>query len=158
MTACRLLTVQKELHLNKLTVVSFDRLWSTSPSSWSVLGGGASLRWLEVSLVLPRPFEEFVLCAGTTVCSFWFFVFCFRSNRERPLQSTAPWLQSWRVSEGCTSTTASAVCPLRRPRTPPPPWACGNSARGSSRRDPPPRQVLWPCDPRRVAYVNVVAM
>ncbi|KAL0154602.1 hypothetical protein M9458_048865, partial [Cirrhinus mrigala] len=59
-------------------------------------------------------------------------------NRERPLRSTAPWLQSWRVSEGCTSTTASAACPLRRPRTPRPPSACGNSARGSSRRDPLP--------------------
>lgn len=55
--------VQQELHLNKLTVcpmVSFDRLWSTPPISWSVLGvEKASLRWLEVSLVLLRPFEEF---------------------------------------------------------------------------------------------------
>lgn len=168
--------VQQELHLNKFTVypmVSFDSLWSTSPHlTISFRGEKASLWWLEVSLVLPRPFEERhpVLQApyknnSIYFCSrcfslFWYFHFCFHSNRERPLQSTAQWLQSWRVSEGCTSTTASAACPLRRPRTPQPPSASGNSARGSSRRDPPPLRCSdpsWPRDPRRVTYMNVTA-
>lgn len=181
MNACRLLTAICPMY-------NRNSIWTGSQSvPWCLLTGlkhfphfmisfrgeNASLGWLEVSLVLPWPFEEGhpVLQApyknnSIYFCShcfslFWYFHFCFHSNRERPLQSTAPWLQSWRVSEGCTSTIASAACPLSRPRTLRPPSASGNSARGSSRRDPPPLRFSdpsWPRDPRRVTYMNVTAM
>lgn len=124
--------VQQELHLNKLTVcpmVSFDRLWSTPPFSWSVLGGEKSKSQMVRGVfgIAPSLWRVFLAVTFSVqeqhFCShcfslFWYFRICFHSNRERPLQSTAPWLQSWRVSEGCTSTTASAACPLHRPRTP----------------------------------------
>lgn len=126
--------VQQELHLNKLTVcpmVSSDRLWSTSPISWSVLGGESKSQMVRgVFGIAPSQFLRLSLslCRNKSLhfCShcfslFWYFCFCFHSNRERPLRSTAPWLRSWRESEGCTSTTASAACPLHRPRTPQPP-------------------------------------